>query len=743
MRSIVGALRRNDLHLRGCGFPERPDEARQLAQPLRVSRSKPKPAAPAVLTPASRFAATGLDFELVRAQFVALSVTSLGARALRELQPLSDDEVARALARARDVELLARAGEAVGLAGVVDLQPAREGVQRFNRPLERDELANLAGFLAACERLVEWLHERRLDTPALHELAVGFPEMLRLRKAFDAAVDERGELRDDASPRLARLRAELRALEARVAEILARVIADPALRPYIADFKPQRRGGRRVIAFKARSTPRINGVVHERSQSGETVFIEPREAVESANRVVEIEQSIRAEEARILVELTRLFLEHGEALDEASARLARLEIAVVSLRYCREFGARLASIGEFHADKSHERGLVLRGARHPLLVEQLRSGALGEVVPIDVRLGGEFDLLVITGPNTGGKTLALKTVGAAAWCMRLGLPVCCDEGSRIPLYDGVIADIGDEQEIRQSLSTFASHLARIQAGLLHATDRTLCLLDELGGGTDPDEGGALGAALLEHLLERRVPTMATTHIGKLKEFCFAHRRAENASVEFDAASLKPRYRLLVGTPGESNALSIAERRGLPREIVARAREMLVRRDRDAADLMKKLRGASEHTEQLRREAEARLAELRRSGEQLEQRQGELAKKGELLEAEAQNALEERIRDARKALEQAVALLAQLPAEKAAAMRSALDTLDAALSRASLTDRRKVFLDGLDKGQLVYIPRYRQRCSIKKVERERKCVTVRLGSMNLSVPFDEITWCEAP
>ncbi len=706
------------------------------AKPERTA-SKPAPAL------AARFAVSGLDLDAVRAQFVALAHTSLGARALRSLQPLDDSEAAKALARASDAALLARAGDTVGLAGVSDLEPARDGATRFSRPLERDELSALASFLDACERLVEWLEERRVDAPALFELTVGFPSLTRLRKAVEGAVDERGELRDDASPRLARLRGEARSLDARIGEILAKVLADPALRTHLADFKTHRRNGRRVVAFKARSTLRLGGVVHERSQSGETLFVEPREAVESSNRLVEIEQAARAEEARILVELTRLFLEDGELLSEASERIAKLEIALVSVRYCAQFNARVALLGEFHAPKAHERGLVLRGARHPLLVEQARAGALGEVVPIDVRLGGEFDLVVITGPNTGGKTLALKTVGVAAWCMRLGLPICCDEGSRVPLYDGLIADIGDEQEIRQSLSTFASHLSRIQAGLAHATDRTLCLLDELGGGTDPDEGGALGAALLEHLLERRIPSLATTHIGKLKEFCFAHRRAENASVEFDAATLQPRYRLLVGTPGESNALSIAERRGLAREVVARARELLVRRDRDAAELMKKLRGASEHTEQLRRDAEARIEELRKQDQELQTRRGEIDKKGELLEAEAQRALEERIRDARGGLEEAQALLGQLPAERAAAMRGALARIEQALARASLTDRRKSFLDSLDKGQLVYIPRYRQRCAIKKVERDKRSVTVKLGSMNLAVPFDEITWCDNP
>jgi DNA mismatch repair protein MutS2 len=691
---------------------------------------------------AARFFASGLDLELVRSLFERLARTSLGARAVRELAPRTDDDARAALRRTAELVSLAAAGEVPAFGGVTDLRPIHAALLEFHRPLDRDELAALSMFLSAARRLCAWFGERATAAPECAKQSVGFPELARLRRELESAVDERGELVDTASPRLAKLRREVRELDDHITELVAKLCNDPDLRPHLADFKVHRRAGRRVLALKARNSPRIPGVVHERSQSGETVYVEPREAVYHSNRLVEVESAMRAEEARILGELSRHFVESWEPLSEASARLAEWELAHVGQLYCARYGARVPDVATFDPARPHVRGLVLRGARHPLLAEQALEGTLAEVVPIDVRLGGDFDLLVITGPNTGGKTLALKTVGIAAFSLRLGWPFPCGEGSRVPLYDGIVADIGDEQEIRQSLSTFASHLERIRAGLEQASGRTLFLLDELGGGTDPAEGAALGEALLEHLLALGAPTVATTHLGKLKEFCFSHERAENASVEFDPISLRPRFRLLVGTPGESNALAIAERRGLSRKIVARARERLERRDRDTTELLAKLRGASEHAESVRRAAEARLEDAERSARAAAEREAELARRGELVEAEAQRGLEERVRDARRVLDEARALAAQVPGDKAKALREALERTEMALTRASLTERRKAFLEALDKGQMVYIPRYRQRCQVRKVDRAARKLTVKLGGMDLAVTFDEVTWYES-
>lgn len=683
------------------------------------------------------FDTSGLDLPLVRALFERLAVTSLGARAVRELGPRNDDEARAALARALEMQRVDQAGARPSFAGVSDLRPIYAAVHDSSRPLDKDELAKLFAFVEACPRLAEWVAERKLECPALAAVLEGAPSLAGLRTALATAVDERGELRDDASPRLARLRRDAREVEVKVQELVARVAANPDLRPHLTDFKVHRRAGRRALAVKARSSGRVPGMLLDRSHSGETVFVEPRAAVELSNRLVELEADIRAEEGRILVELTRLALEHERSIVLASRRVAELECAWIAAVFCRSYGARVPEIAGGGGCE-----LVLRGVRHPLLVDELNAGKLTEVVPIDVRLGGDFDLLVITGPNTGGKTLALKTVGIAAWSVRHGWPVCCADQSRVPLYAKLVVDIGDEQEISQSLSTFASHLKRILAGLEHAGPRTLFLLDELGGGTDPAEGAALGDALLEWLLERGTPTIATTHISKLKEFCFRHARAENASVEFDAATLKPRYRLLIGTPGESNALVIAERCGLEPRIVARARERLERRDRDTRELMERMRGAAEHTERLRSAAETKLEQASKTDADLRVRSDELERRRELVEAEAQRGLEERVRSARATLDEARKLVEQVPAAVARSLRELLARADAELAGASLTERRRAFLDGLAKGQLVFVPRYRQRCVVRKVDRARREVTLQLGKLTVSVPFDELTWYES-
>ena len=680
------------------------------------------------------WAASGLDLSSLRAVFERLVRTSLGLRSVRELAPRSDDDARAALGRAAEMALLERAGDTPSLGGVSDPVPSLAEARAHGRPLEAPQLASLAAFLGSALRLAAWLAVRADDAPRLAELGRDVPSGLTgLSTRLAEVLDERGELRDDATPRLALLRAQARELERKISAAVERVGARPEVRSVLTDAAVHRRAGRWVLAVRARSAGRVKGVIHDRSQSGETAFVEPREAVELSNRRTEVLADERAELGRLLVEVTRDVLACEESVVRAAAALAELELALASADFCREYGARVPELSD---------ELVLRSARHPLLVEERRQERLEQVVPIDVRLGGDFDLLVVTGPNTGGKTLALKTVGVAAWSVRMGWPVCCDEGSTVPLYDGIVADIGDEQEIRQSLSTFASHLVRIRDGLARATPRTLVLLDELGGGTDPDEGAALGHAILEHLLQRGVPTLATTHLGRLKEFCFRNARAENASVEFDALSLRPLYRVRIGTPGESNALAIAERLGLDRGLVARAAQRIERRDREVAELIAEVRGAREHTELLRTEAEDRVQELDRARHELRAREQELERRGEQLEAEAQHGLEERVRDTRRRLAAARGLVEQLPGEVARELDAALEGADRELSGASLTDRRQAFLGSIKKGQLVYVPRYKQRCLVTRVDRGKRQVTVRLGQMKMTVEFDEVTYYEA-
>jgi DNA mismatch repair protein MutS2 len=322
------------------------------------------------------------------------------------------------------------------------------------------------------------------------------------------------------------------------------------------------------------------------------------------------------------------------------------------------------------------------------------------------------------------------------------MPLACDEGTRVPLYSGIVADIGDEQEIRQSLSTVSSHLARITAGLARASRGTLFLLDELGGGTDPEQGAALSEALLEHLVVHGVPTLASTHIGRLKEFAFKHTRAENASVEFDPATLAPRYRVLIGTPGESAALVIARRLGLPAALVDRAEERIERRDEELVQLMADVGVARTQAERARGLAEDRLADAAREVRAAEEVRAELERKGELIEVEAQRDLEERVRSARDRLGRLAAFLDQVPAAVRAELERELARLDDDLSGAALGGRRKAFLDGLKKGSWVYLARHRKRCLVQRVDRAKREVVVQLGGLRMSVSFDEVSSYES-
>lgn len=704
-----------------------------------VSSDEPNPADVARARRLADYAARSLDFDDVQALLERYAQTSLGLRAVRELAPLEYKAAKASLARVREAIGLAQAGDLPNLSGVSDPLPALTHARKAGRALADDELIALRAFAEAVERLSTWLGEHQDRAPSLAALRDDLPDFKPLLERLEATLDERGRVRDHASPLLWRVRKEESDLSAQLDKLLRAYIARSDVKVVLSDPNPHRRGGRAVLAVKAKSSGRVRGIVHDRSSSGETVFIEPHEAVLLGNKLSEAQADERREVERILLELTRHVLESQPRFERAAERLAQLELASVCARWAREVDARPALVS---GDPGVAKGMLLRSARHPILIEQQREKKLSEVVPIDLRLGEDFDVLLITGPNTGGKTLALKTAGLFVLMTRAGLPVPAAEGTSVPLYDGIVADIGDEQEIQQSLSTFSSHLKRIKAGLERASEMTLVLLDELGSGTDPDEGAALSEAVLEQFLRKRSPTLVSTHIGKLKEFAFRHPRAENACVEFDAKTLAPRYHLILGTPGESGALVIARRLGLPAPLVDRAQERLVRRDEDVRALMDDMRKARMQAERVRTDAESRLEDAERVKREVESARAALQQKSDVLEAEAQKSIEDRVREAVKHLEQARTLLPQLPAAQRKALEETLGAIEGELTGKALGERRATFLASLKKGSFIYLPRYKQRVPIHKIDHEKREVTVKLGSMTLSVPFDEVTSFES-
>ena len=682
------------------------------------------------------FAARALELEKLLAVLERFVQSSLGRRAVRELTPDTDDRARAALARVREMQLLDKAGDLPTLGGLTDPMPILEAA--VQRPLEETELAAITGFLRAAERLGDWLERRVADVPQLGALGSEVPDLSFLRERLMRVVDERGKILSNASPLLARLRDEERQLSSKVDGTLRQIAGNSDVRNVLSDGRVHLRGGRLCLAVRAKSSGRVKGIVHDRSQSEQSVFIEPREVIPLANRLAEVRIEERRELSRILAELAHEISEHAEGIFAAGEVLGRLELALISIDFAEAFNARVPKLS---GDPGAPAGLLLRQARHPLLVEEQRQGRLDGVVPIDLRLGDEFSMLIITGPNTGGKTLALKTAGLLALMVRLGLPIPCAEGSSVPLYEGIAADIGDEQEISQSLSTFSSHLVRIRDGLARANPQVLVLLDELGGGTDPDEGAALGEALLERLLAMNVPTLVSTHLGRLKEFAFRHARVENACAEFDLATLAPLYTLVIGVPGESAALVIARRYGLDVALLERAEERLERRDAELTQLMEEVRDARTEAERARARAEDRLEEAVNTEREWTEKRAQLEERSEQLEKEAQRGLEERMRGARHALERAQSFLPQLSGTLRDELAGALDAIGSEVQSASLTDRRKQFLAKLKKGDLVHLPRYRQRCPVKRVDRDRREITVQLGGMKLKVPFDEVTWYE--
>ena len=677
-----------------------------------------------------RYARRVLELDRVLELVAGHAVSSLGQRVVVEVGPRSEADARAALRRCAEMGERLAQEDGPPMAGVGEPLPGDPSGR-----LSEDRLAALRDFLDANLRLKRWAADRAELAPALAALMAASPDTATVVERIDRVVDGRGRVRAEASGRLTNLREAMSSASSRIDGALRAVMARADVRAVLSDGGVHRRAGRPVLAVKAKMSGRVKGLVHDRSQTGESVFIEPQEVVELGNRLAEARADERREVERILVDLSRDVLDARGVIDGAALRVGQLEVALASARWAAAVDARPARLpGEDGASE----GLLLRGARHPLLIDQVARGALEEVVPIDLRLGVDFDMLLITGPNTGGKTLALKTAGLFALMTRAGLPVPADDGTTIPLYDGIAADIGDEQEIRQNLSTFASHLVRVSDALERATPDTLVLLDELGGGTDPDEGGALGTAVLERLLAARVPTLVSTHIGKLKEFAYRHARAENACAEFDHETLAPRYKLMLGTPGESCALVIARRVGLSESVCEVARERLERREGELEDLMSDVRSARMAAEETRLGAEAELARARERSRVVDEREEELERRIDQLEREAQKGIEERVRDAARTLERGRRLLDQLPPETRKEMEETLDRLEAELTGASLTERREAFIAGLGKGSLVYLPRYRQRVLVHKVDRERRQLVAKLGSMKVKVSFDEVT-----
>jgi DNA mismatch repair protein MutS2 len=587
-----------------------------------------------------------LELPKILERLAAHASFSVGAEKARALAPSTvPTEIRERLATTTEARRFLALYPLTDLGGARDVRPMVEAARR-EAVLAPADLLDIAQTLQAARRLRQTLTRQEAQFPRLAAIAARLEPCPELVEAIERVLDERGEVRDDASPALARIRSDLRAAHHRLITRLQRIISSPETAPFLQEPIITMREGRYVIPLKTDFKGRIRGIVHDRSASGATLFIEPLSVVELGNTWRELQAAEEQEIQRILADLSARVAARGAEVLETVDALADLDLAFAKARYADELDAVEPTMADGKPDRDPTRLRLLR-ARHPLLDP-------ATVVPIDVILDGETHVLVITGPNTGGKTVTLKTVGLLALMAQSGLHIPADETSMLPVFTAVYADIGDEQSIEQSLSTFSAHLTNILSFIHQADEHSLVLLDELGAGTDPAEGAALARALLETFRQRGAVTLVATHYPELKAYAQLTPGVCNACVEFDPETLRPTYRLTIGIPGRSNALAIARRLGLDEEIVRRAEALLSPQERQTEHLLADLHRLRLEAARARDEAYAARAEAQRLAEELRRRLARIDEERAVILEEARREAQEeleRLREEARAMRQ--------------------------------------------------------------------------------------------
>jgi DNA mismatch repair protein MutS2 len=555
------------------------------------------------------FTLNKMEFAAVQRIVSEFCRCSLGKALAAHIGPSRNPEmIARWLEQTSQMVRATRDTGLPPLGGVTDITAALEKA-RPGGGANGEDFAAIAAALEGAKNVRAYLDSLPEELALLHELAKEVGVFEGELSAIRAIIDPDGSVRDDASERLSSLRGQITATARQVHDVIYSYLHDPEVSRLLQNVTVTLHGDRYVLPVKVENRGRLPGVVHRASNTGATVFVEPNQCVELNNRLSDLYEDERREVQRLLSELAVRIQGRSAEMHATLRALAQIDVLAAKAQYAYQF--------EMTCPEVTEHGpLQFTQARHPLLIDQAwrqeKAGAAPEsrhkVVPIDVRLGADFDLLVITGSNTGGKTVTLKTVALLAVMAQSGMHIPVQRGSTMPVFRDVFIDVGDEQSLQQSLSTFGAHIRRIRYILAKADKSSLVLLDELGAGTDPEEGGAIGQAILDELRRIGCLGMVTTHLGVLKAYAYNHERVDNASVEFDTSTMSPTYHLRIGTPGESHALTVAQRLGLPKRIVGAARNHLSNQGKQFRRAIQATSIARQSAEEARSQAHAaRLA----------------------------------------------------------------------------------------------------------------------------------------
>lgn len=571
-----------------------------------------------------------------------------GKEACLQLRPSSDLEDVELMLQQTTAasDLCTRKGNPV-FGDVNDVSASLERADRGGC-LQPKELLRIAGILRCARTIKGYVAEDEKETVLDALFRALSPNKYLEDRIFGAILSEE-EIADNASPALSDIRRHMRIQSAKIRDSLQKVISSPAYSKFLREPIITIRQGRYVVPVKSECKNDVPGLVHDVSATGSTYFVEPMSAVNANNALRELELKEKKEIERILAELSGEAASYREAIDLDYRMLVQLDVIFAK--------AKLAYRMRAWAPIMNDKGKVeLRNARHPLIDPKT-------VVPISLRLGTDFDSMIITGPNTGGKTVTLKTVGLLTLMAECGLHVPAGDGSVLSTFDAILADIGDEQSIAQSLSTFSSHMRTIVDVVAQCDDRTLVLFDELGAGTDPAEGAALATAIIEFCRKMGSRVVATTHYAELKLYAMRTKGVINASCEFDVETLRPTYKLLIGIPGKSNAFAISRKLGLSEEILKEADDLVDKSDKDFEDVLSQLEQQRQQMEFARREAERLRQETAKIKQQSEEYQQQLQK-------EKDKAMESARREAQGIIEEARAA-ANIASEELKALRKQL------------------------------------------------------------------------
>lgn len=667
-----------------------------------------------------------LEFDKILLRLRDCATSNFGKELAIKLQPDDDFEAVR--------ENLSLTTEAVKifalntppLGGFRDIREVFKKI-RLGSVAEAEELLDVLSTMYTMREVKRFFKETEIDAPKLKIRAAELEILGNLERQLDNAIDDHGNVRDTASVELQKIRRELRSAQSKIKSEIFNILHDAGKQKFFQDAIVTMRGDRYVLPVKMEYKSQFAGIVHDQSSTGATVFIEPMSVVSLNNSVKQLEAEERHEIARILRNLSDSVRKNLDSLTENIKILAEVDLLFAKARLAREMNA---------SEPLLEKFTDLRAARHPLINSEV-------VVPIDIQLGENFSMLLVTGPNTGGKTVSMKTLGLLALMTQSGLYIPAENGSKIAVFTNIFADIGDEQSIEQSLSTFSAHMTKIVAILDDVTANDLVLLDEIGAGTDPDEGAALAMAILERLLQIGASTIATTHYSELKTFAYSTSGIENACVEFDSETLRPTYRLLIGIPGASNAFAISERLGLQKSLILRAKQLITADHANFEQVISQLESERMIFEQRNAEIFERQQKILKHEKKIAEMRDEIAKtKGDLIR-KAREKSAAMVRETKREAEEIISALKEQfddagVKRRQQVIQQARDKLrEAEIDSATgiiadkfvgtRIDKKKIFI-----GDTVYIKPLDQKGTVLAIEKDGAELSVQIGALRTTV-----------